>query len=641
MTNTAKPRFHITGLSGGAHDINAIFKWKGKIHVMNQRDNNWGHLVSSDFITWTRLPDALIGGSWDGSLSIVNGTPLILYDCTTIANCRPPAGSGMEVTGTERSGDPPIVGVARPADMTDPLLMHWQKDVANPAIFPGPHTYSGPSNIWKNSVTGKLQMEMILGTTTGLWETSDPNLHQWTLVNASFYPTRAGGGGIFLPLPRTSSSVPTTAGNYTHMLNEGSNCQDFVLGSFDPASSTFIPAPSTQKRVAIDWGDVMFSEVNVIDGRMLHMGWVSRADCLTIPREITYDAAIAQLQSNPITEVASLRSKKALGPPTTMPLQLHEGQSFGIFEKQGTTAIDIELNLTVGSVPFAVSVAFLSSEPPKAVGCDGNLYCIALNVTRDLRSNVPKPDYLVTVVSSGGKTKTSFVLPHSVPELAVRALVDRSILEVFVGNGRVAITNNVGMPPSSARGAYVTAHTAAKVAGASAWEMACGWADAAMSPGNIALPKSPMEEPKEPLFTVTHGVCPYSVKSWKEYKGKSDSLSQCESACIAANCSLFTWNHAVKPKQCWGYSGPHPSWSMKPNPHCDSGCLKSRVSNCGTPAPPPPPPPSPPGPLPPDFPRYVGPRPKVSINASAGARLNYVHYCIWFFRRVQGRSADV
>lgn len=132
-------RYHITGLSGGAHDINAIFKcgfyfsfvsglrclfpcvcarvcgrgrvqlfhcyskivygclvppsslshliylsylrWKGNWHVMNQRNNDWGHLISKDFIRWTRLPDALDVGSWDGSLSILNGDPVILYDC--------------------------------------------------------------------------------------------------------------------------------------------------------------------------------------------------------------------------------------------------------------------------------------------------------------------------------------------------------------------------------------------------------------------------------------------------------------------------------------------------------------------------------------------------------------------------------
>ena len=58
---------------------------------MNQRNDNWGHLVSENFVTWARLPDALVGGAWDGSLTMVttsNGsTPVILYDCTSIANC--------------------------------------------------------------------------------------------------------------------------------------------------------------------------------------------------------------------------------------------------------------------------------------------------------------------------------------------------------------------------------------------------------------------------------------------------------------------------------------------------------------------------------------------------------------------------
>eukprot|EP01052_Picozoa_sp_SAG31_P053201 SAG31_NODE_13516_length_864_cov_1.070588_2_plen_143_part_01 len=120
--------------------------------------------------------------------------------------------------------------------------------------------FIGPSNIWKNGATNKLQMEQILGGTTGLWETSDPTLHQWTLVNASFYPTRAGGGGMFFPLPNSSQTQlpPSTAPphhRYTHMLNEGSACKSFVLGTWDPQSSTFDPAPATQSRLALDWGD--------------------------------------------------------------------------------------------------------------------------------------------------------------------------------------------------------------------------------------------------------------------------------------------------------------------------------------------------------------------------------------------------
>ena len=183
-------------------------------------------------------------------------------------------------------------------------------------------------------------MEQILGGTTGLWETADASLHKWSLVNASFYPTRAGGGGIFFPLPNASSgsrSVRGTGGGYTHILNEGSACKNFVLGNFDAATSTFHPAPKAQPRLAIDWGDVVFSEINVIEGRMLHMGWVSRADCLTAPREISYDAGSGSgsgsggvqpaLLSNPIAELLSLRSAEPLSkPPAAMPATLAPGQ---------------------------------------------------------------------------------------------------------------------------------------------------------------------------------------------------------------------------------------------------------------------------------------------------------------------------
>ena len=139
--------------------------------MMHQRNNNWGHVISQDFVHWDRLPDALVGGSWDGSLTILENEsgglePVILYDCTSIKNCLPP-GDFAAPGGTFRAGDPPIIGVARPINMSDPNLTVWGKDSANPAVFAGaPPTYSGPSNIWRNGK--KFQMEMILGGTTGL-----------------------------------------------------------------------------------------------------------------------------------------------------------------------------------------------------------------------------------------------------------------------------------------------------------------------------------------------------------------------------------------------------------------------------------------------------------------------------------------
>ena len=97
---SALPQYHITGLSGGAHDVNAILRWQGLTHVFHQRDGGWGHLVSADMQRWRRLPDALTDGAWDGGLAIIpdadgQPTPTILFDCTSVANCRPPGADGQ------------------------------------------------------------------------------------------------------------------------------------------------------------------------------------------------------------------------------------------------------------------------------------------------------------------------------------------------------------------------------------------------------------------------------------------------------------------------------------------------------------------------------------------------------------------
>ena len=147
-------------------------------------------------------------------------------------------------------GDPPIVGVARPADSTDPLLVRWAKDPHNPiTVANSAAPYSGPSNIWRGA-GGALQMKMIQmnssGWTTGLYESTDPHagsgsgsgsgsLHSWRLVDPTFYPTSAGGGGIFYPLPR--STVVSGQSNASHIMGMGAG---FAIGSVDARSGKFV-----------------------------------------------------------------------------------------------------------------------------------------------------------------------------------------------------------------------------------------------------------------------------------------------------------------------------------------------------------------------------------------------------------------
>ena len=80
-------------------------------------------------------------------------------------------------------------------------------------------------------------------------------------------------------------------------------------------------------------------------------------------------------------------------------------------------------------------------------------------------------------------------------------------------------------------------------------------------------------------------------------------------------CNIFTFNHHTKDRStsCFGGIDHSMHWSNNINTHCISGC---RGDAC-KPAPPPTPPPLPPGAR---MPVYVGPRPSVKINASAGLR---------------------
>lgn len=205
VTNEA--RFHITNMGVGPHDANAIFHYKGMWHVMHQANwTDWAHLVSTDMVHWTRLPSALSpNGDWDGSLTILNGKPVIMYDCYNIPDCLPPnkthARTSIGATHA-KAGDPPHVGVARPADSNDQNLTVWEKDPHNPISFPGMGGgFAGPSNLWvttaglgqKDAASGTTttttyNMVMALGRSMARFQSTDPTLHNWTVVRGLCHP---------------------------------------------------------------------------------------------------------------------------------------------------------------------------------------------------------------------------------------------------------------------------------------------------------------------------------------------------------------------------------------------------------------------------------------------------------------------
>ena len=177
------PTFHLLGnVSRGAGgklalgksgDANAIFRYRGLYHAMNQAAGaNWAHAVSSDLVHWHHVKEALgnypSSPIWDraqcdGTVSFpdlgaspFNGSaPVIMYgpDCGTPVPQPNGSAAGPGGLGT---ADAPRVGTARAAVPVSPYLLDWVKPRQStgeriPIQFEG-IPCSFPGRVWKSKV---------------------------------------------------------------------------------------------------------------------------------------------------------------------------------------------------------------------------------------------------------------------------------------------------------------------------------------------------------------------------------------------------------------------------------------------------------------------------------------------------------
>lgn len=473
----------------GPHDANAVFPYKGTWHIMHQANwTDWAHLVSSDMVRWTRLPSALApNGDWDGTLSLINGVPVIMFDCYNVQDCN---GSVVSPSQGRRSRfhplDPPLIGVAHPANLNDPNLTAWTKDPRNPISLraadgtPVNRGFAGPSNLFPTPPSGALSFVVQLGGAIGRVQSDEPSLHNWTVADPLFFKDgghggRGASGLAFFPLPGGSAGGFDTFLANLWVDGAAAGTQFVEIGTYKNGSFTNAqPQPIEYSQV------VVFGTMQCTDGRCIHLGWFNVGPgSLTIPRELTYvysNITGPRMLAYPVKELAGLRVG-ILG-VTAQGAVAAPGAPLSAFGENLSTTFDLEAVVTVPLTGTKFQVAVL------AAGVKSSAKVLLMfDVSRfqngytTINVNATVPAW-VSTKNVAYNTSVSFNSSLSGGLLPLRIVADRTLVELFVDNGRVAITTPVVYPGKVAAngGVYFSATDTVLPINSSAWSMGCGWA---------------------------------------------------------------------------------------------------------------------------------------------------------------------
>ncbi|KAE8657194.1 Acid beta-fructofuranosidase [Hibiscus syriacus] len=439
----------------------------------------WGHAVSSDLIHWFYLPLAMvpdqwydINGVWTGSATLLpDGRIVMLYTGSTIESVQ-------------------VQNLAYPANLSDPLLLHWFKYPGNPVIVPptgiesdefrDPTTaWIGPDGSWRIAVGSRcnstIGMSLVYQTTNFKdYELSEGVLHavpgtgMWECVD--FYPVSINGSvGL-----DTSAIGP----GIKHVLKaslDDTKLDHYALGTYDPILDKWTPDNAEEDvgiGLKVDYGRYYASKTFFDQNkqRRILFGWVNETDTetadlkkgwaslQTIPRTVVYDNKTGtHLLQWPVEEVESLRLNATVFKEVVV-----EAGSVVPLDIGTATQLDILAEFGIeSSVPNTTD---------KVGGCgdgavDRSTYGpFGILAIADVSLSELTPVYFRPLSSPDGSLKTYFCVDETrsseasdvlkrvyggkVPVLDdehynMRVLVDHSVVESFAQGGRTVITSRI------------------------------------------------------------------------------------------------------------------------------------------------------------------------------------------------------
>ena len=320
-----RPVFHLTGLTGWINDPNGFSFFKDRVHLFYQANPYakqpgqicWGHAVTEDFVNWTYLPCALASsesydrdGCFSGTaLTLPDGQQMLMYtgyrdedggyqqvQCLAI-------GDGFDYVKHEKnpvlsSRDVPEGGST--ADFRDPKI--WKEDGRYKALVAN-RAADGTGAILvyesEDSISWYFKGTLLAnhGRFGSMWECPD------------LFPL----DGTEILLFSTQESTGTDPAFHP---GHGTVC---MHGRYEKETSRFIPEGAQP----VDYGIDFYAPQTVLlpDGRRIMVAWMQnwetsqfyREDLdfsgqMTFPREIAFKNG--QLLQNPARELEACRGER-------------------------------------------------------------------------------------------------------------------------------------------------------------------------------------------------------------------------------------------------------------------------------------------------------------------------------------------
>ena len=488
-----RPQFHFTPAANWMNDPNGLVFFAGEYHLFYQYNPfgntwghmSWGHAVSPDLVHWQYLPVAI--PEVDGVMAF-SGSAVVDWKNTS---------------GFGRGGEPPLVAIYtghrtdRPSQSQ--FLAYstdrgrtWTRYAGNPVLDISVADFRDPKVFWYEPQQ-KWVMVLALSLEHKVLLYSSPDLKRWTPLS-EFGPTGAVGGVWECPdlfeLPVDGDPQKT---RWVLIVNlnpggvaGGSGAQYFV-GDFDGTRFRAEASGATAAAGAPDggalWADygkdfyaaVSWSDMPRTDGRRVWIGWMNNwqygkdiptspwRSAQSVPRELalrtTRDGV--RLVQRPVAELQRLRGTGRRLGAQPIPVGSTPLAARGI----SGTALEIVAELEAGAASELGVKVRTGRNEETVIGVDPRAGRLFVDRTRSGEVSF-HPDF---------PGRHAGPLPIENGRVRLRILVDRSSVEVFAGDGRTVITDQIFPDPASDGVALYATGGPARLVTLEAWPLQSAW----------------------------------------------------------------------------------------------------------------------------------------------------------------------